>query len=876
MEVNNNIAKSPNLNKKHEKSSVIKWGSVTLYTLPVILGILCYINSMNGDFVHDDIFAIKNNPDVTGKSPISELWKNDFWGKFIQDRTSHKSYRPITTLSFRLNYALSDGKPFTFHIINVALHCLVTALFIYILRQIFHISNSCTFYSAVIFAVHPIHTEAVSGIVGRADILAAVFFLLSIIFYIRSIEVIHPDEDVFIPSTINWCYFTLSISLAIISTLCKEHGVMVLVVSAAIDCLILSRNGVNRWISREVSIIQCKPLIIRVTLLAFSFISIFLIRCFINGWQVPIFLDQDNPASFSSSLLTRILTYNYLLVFNIWLLISPITLCYDWQLGSIPLVQDISDSRNLATLVFYIAFISIIIKSLKIFRNKGCSKNIPVLSLIFLTIPFIPASNFFIRVGFVVAERILYIPSLGFSLMVGYGLTKLCSRYSKKKWLLITIFTVYTLLLAAKTLHRNQVWQSRQSLFWSGVVTLPHNAKVHYNYGNYLKDNNEIHQAIQHYTQAIRLYPEYSSVHNNLGTILSNQTQSEYHFNQALKHNPQHKGALVNLGNIYHSQKKEHQAESKFKQALKIDPNYSDAILSFIKLLMETNRNDEAKKYLETAMKTEPFSHNVHSYHGAYHLASGKYNLAVKSFLTAYSLDNRAISSLINAASTLRSQGHVGEAEDLLKRAWSMNPTDDLKNQLGLLYFYTNHVPESLNTFETILRKTPNNMEAATNYARVLFAQERLDEAAQVVENVLSQGSQNIDALQLIGNICAKKGDKRKAIEYLEIALHQTSHQIPDKQDLYLTLLFNIGTLHQQLNEYQSALQYFNKILDIEPNYPQAYLHIGGILHIQNDFKEARRYYNKVLKLEPQNEFALQNLVKLSRLERKQQQKQKL
>lgn len=62
---------------------------------------VCYLNSLNGDFVHDDLYAIQNNGDVNGRNPTWSFLKNDFWGKSIADPRSHKSYRPVTVLSFR-------------------------------------------------------------------------------------------------------------------------------------------------------------------------------------------------------------------------------------------------------------------------------------------------------------------------------------------------------------------------------------------------------------------------------------------------------------------------------------------------------------------------------------------------------------------------------------------------------------------------------------------------------------------------------------------------------------------------------------------------------------------------------------------------------
>ena len=73
----------------------------SVYALPVFAAVLCYLNGLGGDFVHDDMYAIAENPDATGRAPIQRLFWDDFWGKPMCDNTSHKSYRPLTVLTFR-------------------------------------------------------------------------------------------------------------------------------------------------------------------------------------------------------------------------------------------------------------------------------------------------------------------------------------------------------------------------------------------------------------------------------------------------------------------------------------------------------------------------------------------------------------------------------------------------------------------------------------------------------------------------------------------------------------------------------------------------------------------------------------------------------
>ncbi|MEQ2248727.1 Protein O-mannosyl-transferase tmtc1 [Ilyodon furcidens] len=104
----------------------------------------------------------------------------------------------------------------------------------------------------------------------------------------------------------------------------------------------------------------------------------------------------------------RFLTYSYLLSFNAWLLLAPIVLCYDWQVGSIPLVESLGDVRNMATMLLAVVMIALCLHCLfSLLRQENREV---LVGMLFLVFPFIPASNLFFRVGFVVAERVLYMP----------------------------------------------------------------------------------------------------------------------------------------------------------------------------------------------------------------------------------------------------------------------------------------------------------------------------------------------------------------------------------------------------------------------------------------------------------------------------------
>ena len=149
------------------------------------VSIICYWNSCNAGFVFDDSEAIVGNQDLKAEVPLGKLFLHDFWGTNISSNLSHKSYRPLTILTFRFNYWLAGGlKPWEFHLFNVILHAVVSVLTLKLFSVLISArkrtsndneisltgkSTSIQFSApkaslvgALIFAVHPIHTESVS------------------------------------------------------------------------------------------------------------------------------------------------------------------------------------------------------------------------------------------------------------------------------------------------------------------------------------------------------------------------------------------------------------------------------------------------------------------------------------------------------------------------------------------------------------------------------------------------------------------------------------------------------------------------------------------------------------------------------------------
>ena len=128
---------------------------------------LVYCNSLWGGFVFDDHRAVLTNEDLdAGKTNLWGVFANDFWGGHMSRSESHKSYRPLTVLTFRyLNFWPSGLEPFSYHLVNVLIHCSASALFLQVCRRLLG-RGWPSLYAALLFSVHSVHTESVRSIVG--------------------------------------------------------------------------------------------------------------------------------------------------------------------------------------------------------------------------------------------------------------------------------------------------------------------------------------------------------------------------------------------------------------------------------------------------------------------------------------------------------------------------------------------------------------------------------------------------------------------------------------------------------------------------------------------------------------------------------------
>uniref|UniRef100_A0A3P8RUK0 dolichyl-phosphate-mannose--protein mannosyltransferase n=1 Tax=Amphiprion percula TaxID=161767 RepID=A0A3P8RUK0_AMPPE len=792
------------------------------YAVLVALCVLCYSNSLRGELVHDDVWAIINNPDVRPGSSLGNIFSNDFWGKRMADNTSHKSYRPLCILTF-LNILLGGMTPLYFHIVNVCLHCAVTCLLMQTCERCVFEDSRLAFITALLFAVHPVHTEAVSGIVGRADVLACLLFLLTFLSYVPVRSVGECDSEDSLPSTVSTWSLLISLLLGTCAMLVKETGITVFGVCLLYDALVFCRKPIIHLSGSGLRDLLhiCSPFIKRACLISGYVVIIMSVRLWLMGGSMPLFSEQDNPASFSPHLLT-ILTYSYLLSFNAWLLLAPVVLCYDWQR---------QDSREV------------------------------LVGMLFLVFPFIPASNLFFRVGFVVAERVLYMPSMGYCILVAHGLGRLCSVVGRFAAMVLSVSMLMLLLLFSwKTVQQNNVWLSREALF-SGIQTLPHNAKVHYNYANFLKDSSRHQEAIHHYNTAL-LYPRHASAMNNLGTLTHSPEEAERYYRKALDTNPQHNRALFNLGNLL-SQGKEKKAEALLRDSIRFGPHFADAYSSLASLYAEQKRFAEANEVYVKGIEHCPDSSDLHNNYGVF-LVDTEGKLAAAHYQQAVRLKPAHYVAMVNLGRLLRSSNENREAESWYK-ALEVTRKVDILTPLGALYYNTGRYEEALQVYREAAALQPDSTDIwLALQAQVLAMAGRTKEAEKMTLDIISREGSCIECYRLLSAIYSKHGNYTEALEALDRALQQNPQDLTMRAELY----FSKGNQLREMNQLDRAFESYKLAVELKPDQSQAWMNMGGIQHIKGDYAAARMYYQRALLLSPGSKLLKENLAKLDRLER--------
>eukprot|EP01060_Flectonema_neradi_P011469 TRINITY_DN18543_c0_g1_i1.p1 TRINITY_DN18543_c0_g1~~TRINITY_DN18543_c0_g1_i1.p1 ORF type:complete len:624 (+),score=93.06 TRINITY_DN18543_c0_g1_i1:40-1911(+) len=561
-----------------------RWFWVVLL-VALVVNINCVVGS---EFVFDDHVAIKNNPDVTGASPASNILSNDFWGGDITKKSSHKSYRPITTAIFRLLYTQCGGTPAVFKTLNVILHGINTVLVYILAAKLFNQNHSRVVVSSMLFAIHPIHTEAVASVVGQADLLSCLFALLVVLQSLSSTISV---------SRCVWMFVLLSMSF-----LTKETGITAAIPS--LFCILV----MNKTAARKDQMFPAVVVIVAVVVLVF-------VRGVVTGWNpVPKgFRKLDNPLPFIEDASDRALTIGRVWLEYIRLLLLPLWLSCDYSFSAIPVVASTPSvvSFVAASVVFLIILFAGIIYWL-----PSDARRMFLFFALFFASCFSPASHVFVYPGTLVAERLLYLPSIPFCLFIGWVLGPVYHSRTYVKFFCICM----AIILSCLTITRNAEWKTQVSLFESALVATPNSAKVQLNIGIARQQANRTTEAMHHLEKAAAIFPEGCQHHYWMGRCYMDELNYEAavkkmhlavecteldHRKHALialeaifkkyaQASPKSADAHTNLANIFQLRMNFKDAELLYKHALKLQKGHPAAAINYSRMLLAKERYSEA------------------------------------------------------------------------------------------------------------------------------------------------------------------------------------------------------------------------------------------------------------------------------------------
>lgn len=569
-----------------------------------------YANTLKNEYALDDDIVVVKNADV--QSGIKGI-KSILTHSFIYGFTGHndQSYRPFVLITYAIEKEFFGNNPSTRHFINVLLFSLSCLLLYYLLGNIF----SSSLYPAIsiyfplavtlLFAAHPIHTEAVANIKGRDDVMNFLFFEGSLLFMFKYVD---ERKIKFL------CFSTLFIFLGL---LCKEIAVTFI---AAIPLTLFF----FRKLSIKSIALLTVPLIgtLGVYLLIRS--SVLDAVTFAEKMQVI-----NNALAAATNESDRLATAIMILGKYFSLLFFPHPLSWDYSFNQLPIVS-FSDIKVLFVIFLFLPLLIyagfIIIKRLQTNNEPAThvKQNILAYSILFFFITMSVVSNIFILIGSTLGERFLLTPSYAFCLSVAAILfiPKQNTPLRRWKWGLLIIITG---LFSYKTFTRNKEWKNNYSLFLSGVQASPNSSRAQSALGSSYREQAEKEtdrtkgvalytQAIQQYKNAIAILPENTEALYNLGVCYystGDKANALKVYQQVLTITPEYTNAANNAGVLYFEQKDYKTAQKYFEQALKYAPANADALANLGAIYHNLGNMEMAIEYYKKALVLNPGNQNT-------------------------------------------------------------------------------------------------------------------------------------------------------------------------------------------------------------------------------------------------------------------------
>ena len=446
--------------------------------LCLVLGLLTlvfYANSFTAGLLFDSDTIIRLDPRLRGLhwANIEQILTHDYWWP----SDASVLYRPLTTFSYLFNYTILGNAEEAggYHLVNFLLHWTNAWLVLLIVRRLSD-RLDVAILTACLFAVHPVNTEAVTNVVGRADLLSTLCILLGGCCYLRAA----------LPGASKRRWLVAMSVTGSLGVLAKENGVMLVGFIALYDILwrlpLVKLGTWREWFKTVLQKFGPDYLALLPAVML-----IWLIRKWMMS-STMVFEDffTDNPLV-GAAPVQRFMTAVGIIGRYLKLLVFPRALSADYSFNQIPLYGT-GDPANAAAWISVIAIVSLLGAAIYLrFRRR-----LFLWGVLFFFIMILPVSNLAVTIGSIMAERFLYLPSIGFCTAAAVVLCEVTgkavswTRTETQSRVLLrwTLPAAIICLLGIRTFLRNADWKDDLSLWKSAVVASPGSFKAHMVYGD--------------------------------------------------------------------------------------------------------------------------------------------------------------------------------------------------------------------------------------------------------------------------------------------------------------------------------------------------------------------------------------------------------
>jgi tetratricopeptide (TPR) repeat protein len=547
-----------------------------LLALLIVIAGLPYLNSLWNSFVQDDNRQILTNPYLRNFSHLREIFATNVWS-YVGAQGMTNYYRPLMTLGYLFCYQLFGPMAYGFHLANLVLNAAVVCLVFLVSERAYH-NRHLGFVAAVIFALHPVHSESVDWIAAVTDLQLTFFYLLAFWFFLRVGE---PDSHhASVPSSRRRGSRGGAAQLGMV--LCFALALLAKEPAATLPFLATFYEHFLRDDRAETTVVQKLSRYLSLWLVDIAYL---LFRIHIFGGLAPVLqLPQiTRRQAFYSSFA--------LLAQHVWKSFWPVHLCGFYTFHK---SFSLLDPRAAAGLV-------VLGLSLWAFVYFWRRERLVSFGLLWFFLNLAPVLNARWLGANVFTERYLYLPSLGFCWIAARaGLAvwmKLAERRAARRVYAAGLIIIAALCLV-RIVTRNRIWRDDATFYQTTLADQPEAVALRINLGAVYWNSGSPDQAEAEWREALRRAPDHWLILNNLGLVAARKKlydEAIEDFERSIRIRPNYADSHMNLGRTYAITGADDKAEAQLKAAVALAPLYVQARNELAKFYLDAGRFSEAE-----------------------------------------------------------------------------------------------------------------------------------------------------------------------------------------------------------------------------------------------------------------------------------------